>query len=241
MRLEPIKPKKISDQVFEQIRELIFRGELKPGDQLMPERELADALNVSRTTVRNAINKLVVLGLLEHKQGHGTFVKSPESRSENPLAAAMASEDATLSDLLEVRMGLECNSAALAAQRALEKDIAFMEQSLAENRAEVEAGRLGSEADTAFHMAIAYATKNPVQIYLMKNFYDFLFVAIKKSLIHLWEDPSNQDLILSQHTHIFESIKSRDPEAAFEAMRQHIRFVQNFFKNREQGIQPIKK
>lgn len=184
MRLEPIKPKKISDQVFEQIRELIFRGELKPGDQLMPERDMADTLNVSRTTVRNAINKLVVLGLLEHKQGHGTFVQSPESRSENPLAAAMASEDATLGDLLEVRMGLECNSAALAAQRAQDKDIEFMEKSLAEMREEVKAGRLGSEADTAFHMAIAYATKNPVQIYLMKNFYDFLFVAIdRKSVV----------------------------------------------------------
>ena len=82
--LKPIKPKRVSDQVFEQLRELIYRGELKPGDQVMPERELSLALGVSRTTVRNAINKLVVLGLLEHQQGQGTFVRPPEARDRHP-------------------------------------------------------------------------------------------------------------------------------------------------------------
>jgi len=232
LTLKPIKPKKISDQVFEQIRELIFRGTLKPGNQLMPERELADALEVSRTTVRNAINKLVVLGLLEHKQGQGTFVRSPDMRRENPLAAAMQAPDATINDLLEVRMGLECNAAALAAQRAREKDIVLIEASVEEMREEVGSGRLGTEADTSFHMGIAYATKNPVHVYLMKNFYDFLFVGIKKNLTHLYEDPENIDSILDQHGEIFQCIKKHDPDAAFEAMSRHIRFVQDFFKSR---------
>ena len=230
--LQPIKPKKISDQVFDQIRELIFRGQLKPGEQLMPERELAEALEVSRTTVRNAINKLVVLGLLEHKQGQGTFVRSPETRGQNPVAAAMEVEDATISDLLEVRMGLECNAAALAALRANERDLRFMDASLEEMRAEVASGRLGTEADTAFHMALAYAAKNPVHVYIMKNFYDFLFVGIKKNLSHLYEDPENIDLILSQHSEIIEAIRKKDTEQAFRSMRRHIQFVQDFFRNR---------
>jgi len=232
LSLKPIKPKKISDQVFEQIRELIFRGTLKPGNQLMPERELADALEVSRTTVRNAINKLVVLGLLEHKQGQGTFVRSPDMRRENPLAVAMQAPDATIDDLLEVRMGLECNAAALAAQRAREKDIVLIEASLDEMREEVASGRLGTEADTSFHMGIAYATKNPVHVYLMKNFYDFLFVGIKKNLTHLYEDPDNIDSILDQHFEISQCIRKHDSGAAFEAMSRHIRFVQDFFKRR---------
>lgn len=230
--LQPIKPKKISDQVFEQIRELIFRGQLKPGQQLMPERELAEALDVSRTTVRNAINKLVVLGLLEHKQGQGTFVRFPDTRPGNPVAAAMEVEEATISDLLEVRMGLECNAAALAAQRASERDVQFMETSLEEIRIEVNSGRLGTEADTAFHMALAYATKNPVHVYLMKNFYDFLFVGIKKNLSHLYEDPENIDQILRQHSEIITAIKQKDPEKASMAMRRHIQFVQEYFRSR---------
>jgi GntR family transcriptional repressor for pyruvate dehydrogenase complex len=232
MPLQPIKPKKISDQVFEQVRELIFRGQLKAGEQLLPERELSEALGVSRTTVRNAINKLVVLGLLEHKQGQGTFVRSPDTRHDNPLAAAMKVQDASIDDLLEVRMGLECNAAALAAQRANEDDLRFMDASLKEMREEVESGRLGTEADTAFHMALAYATKNPVQIYLMKNFYDFLFVGIKKNLSHLYEDPQNIEEILSQHGKIIDAIRLHDPHQALQAMQHHIKFVQVFFRNR---------
>jgi GntR family transcriptional repressor for pyruvate dehydrogenase complex len=231
--LKPIKPKRITDQVFDQIRELIFRGQLKPAEQLMPERELAAALDVSRTTVREAINKLVALGLLEHKQGQGTFVSSPDNRRDNPLAAAMETEDASLDDLLEVRLGLECNSAALAAQRASEKDLRFLKDSLAEMRAEVDADRLGTEADASFHMAVAYATKNPVQVYLMKNFYDFLFVGIKKNLVHLYEEPGNLDMILRQHAEIYAAVAARNAQEAHDAMKRHITFVMDFFRNRK--------
>ncbi|MCP4721904.1 MAG: FadR family transcriptional regulator, partial [Desulfobacteraceae bacterium] len=71
--IKPIKPKRISDQVFDQIRELIFRGTLKPGEKLMTERELALAMNVSRTTIRDAIQRLVAMGMIVQKQGQGTF------------------------------------------------------------------------------------------------------------------------------------------------------------------------
>ena len=230
--LKPIKPKRISDQVFEQLRELIFRGEMKPGQQIMPERELADALGVSRTSVRDAINKLVVMGLLKQKQGQGTFVRSPNSLEKNPLAVAMETQNATLEDLLEVRMGLECNAASLAASRAVEKDIHFLERSIDQMRKEIDSGRLGTEADVSFHMAISYATRNPLQIYLMKNFYDFLFVGIKENLSHLYEDPKNIDNIIKQHTKIFNTIREHNPEKAFNAMKRHINFVLSFFKNR---------
>ena len=152
--LKPIKPKRISDQVLEQLRELIFRSEFKPGQQIPPERELAEALKVSRTSVRDAIGKLVAMGLLEQHQGQGTFVRVPEPADKHPLAVAMETQNASLEDLLEVRMGLECNAASLAAVRAEESDLQFLEKSLDEMRKEVQAGRLGTEADVAFHMAV---------------------------------------------------------------------------------------
>jgi GntR family transcriptional repressor for pyruvate dehydrogenase complex len=233
LKLKPIKPKRISDQVFDQLRELIFRSQLKPGDQLMPERELATALNVSRTTVRNAINKLVVMGLLEHKQGQGTFVRRPDAKDRNPLAVAMQAEDATLEDLLEVRMGLECNAAALAAERADEKDIHLLEFSLKEMCREVDSERLGTEADVAFHMAIAYATKNPVQVHIMRTFYDFLFFGIRESLAHLYEEPADIQKIIDQHAAIFAAIRAHDRQAAYQAMQNHIAFVLEFFRGRQ--------
>lgn len=233
MDLKPIKLKRISDQVFEQLRESIFRGEIKPGEQIMPERDLARVLEVSRTSVRDAINRLVALGLLEHRQGQGTFVQSPERRCENPLAMAMEDEDATIHDLLEVRMGLECNAALLAANRASDKDIMLLEKSIQEMRDETESGRLGTEADVAFHMAISYATKNPVQVNLMRSFYDYLFVGIKKNLSHLYENPENIKGILKQHHAIYECIRTHDAEAASAAMQRHITFVIEFFKSRK--------
>ncbi|QTA82118.1 Putative HTH-type transcriptional regulator, LutR-like [Desulfonema limicola] len=231
IQLKPIKPKRISDQVFDQLREIIFRGELKPGEKIMPERELSEVLGVSRTSVRDAISKLVVMGFLEQKQGQGTFVKTTENSENNPLAAAMETEDATLIDLLEVRMGMECNAAALAAQRADKKDIQFLESSLEEMKKEINEGGLGTEADVSFHMALSYATKNPLQIYLMKNFFDFLFAGINENLNHLYKEPQNIPEIIKQHTEIITAIKNKDPEKAYKSMKKHITFVMDFFKN----------
>jgi GntR family transcriptional regulator, transcriptional repressor for pyruvate dehydrogenase complex len=231
--LKPVKQKKISDQVFEQIRELIFRGKLKPGDKLTPERDMADTMDVSRTSVRSAITRLVTMGLVEHQQGRGTFVVSPSSRNKNPFAAAMIDQDATIYDLLEVRMGLECVAASLAAKRADATDISAMEQSIEEMKKEILAERLGTQADTSFHMAIAYATKNPLHIQVMKNFYDYLFHGIRESLQSLYENPENIELILNQHKTIMVAIINRDQDKAFQEMQKHIDYVKYFFKNRE--------
>ena len=135
-----------------------------------------------------------------------------------------------ITDLLEVRMGLECNAAALAATRAVDKDFKFMEKSIEEMQKEVASGRLGTEADAAFHMAIAYATQNPLQVFIMKNFYDFLFTGIKVNLEGLYQIPANIDTILEQHRQIYQAIRDHDPEAAYRAMKQHIDFVHQFYK-----------
>ncbi len=230
--LKPIKPKRISDQVFDQLRDLIFRGSLKAGEQLMTERELAESLGVSRPTVREAINKLVAMRLLEHRQGQGTFVKSPGSKSDrNLFAALMDNQDASLQELLEVRLGLECNAVALAAQRATEEDIRELELRLSQMRKEIEEGGLGNDADVSFHMAIAFASKNTVQIHIMKSLYDLLFFGIKEYLIHLYADPQNLDAVIGQHRIIVDSIRRRDSRAASDAMRTHIGFVLDFLKS----------
>ena len=231
--LKPIRPKRISDQVFEQLKDHIFRGHFKPGQQLMPERELAQILGVSRPTVREAINKLVNIGLIEQRQGQGTFVTSPaDSVVKNPLAAVVDGQDITLMDLLEVRLGLECNAATMAAQRATDEDVQDLEKTLVEMIQDIKQGGLGTHHDVSFHMAISYATRNVVQIHVMKSFYDLMFFGIKENLERLYEEPGNLDKIIQQHTDVFESIRRRDPDAAYEAMKRHIMFVINFFRVR---------
>jgi GntR family transcriptional repressor for pyruvate dehydrogenase complex len=229
--LKPVRVKRISDQVFEQIRDLLFRGQLKTGERLMPERELAQVLGVSRPTVREAINKLVTMGFLEHRQGQGTFVRSLDSQRENnPLSAILQGPESSLEDLLEVRMGLEGQSAILAAQRATPEDVRILGNALRAMLTQNQAGELGIEEDVTFHMGIAYATKNTAQIYLMRSFYDLLHFGIKENLTYLWEDPANLPIIQQQHTAIFEAIQSHDPEGAYAAMRSHIGFVLDYVR-----------
>lgn len=238
--IKRIKPKRISDQVFDQIRELIYRGTLQPGEKLMTERELSEAMGVSRTTVRDAIQRLSAMGLIVQKQGRGTYIKEIEGRPENPFAQAMETQNASIQDLLEVRMALECNATAMAARRADEADIQAMDQSIEEMRMEVDSGRLGTQADTGFHMAIAYAAKNPLHILIMRNFYDYLFHNIRENLSCLYQNPGNIKEILNQHRDILDSIKTRDPKKAFLAMQRHITYLMDFFKQPMEELGPAR-
>ncbi len=234
--LKPIRPKRISDQVFEQLKDLIFKGHLKPGEKMMTERDLAQVLGVSRPTVREAINKLVSLGVVEHRQGQGTFVKSPSDDSQkNPLAAIISDPEFDLVELLEVRLGLECNAATLAAQRATEEDVRALQRCLDEMITEIERGGLGSDADVCFHMAIAFASGNEVQIRIMRSLYDMMFYGIRQNLQHLYTEPDNLKEIIRQHTAVFEAIRDRNPGAAFEAMKRHIQYVLDFFRKQRLG------
>jgi GntR family transcriptional repressor for pyruvate dehydrogenase complex len=229
--IKPIKPQRVSDQVFEQLRDLIFRGQLRSGEKLLPERELALALGVSRPTLREAINKLVHLGLVEHHQGQGTFVGPPAGQQDkNPLATLINGHEPTLAELLEVRLGLECQAVVLAAQRASESGLAAIAKCLDDMQVEHRHKRLGIAEDVSFHMAIAYATKNLAQVHIMRTFYDLLHFGIRENLHHLYTEPGNLETIDQQHRAVLEAIRHHDPEAAFTAMKQHITFVLDFVR-----------
>ena len=233
MKLSPIKPKRISDQVFDQLREFILRGKLNPGERIMSERELAVAFDVSRTSVRDAINRLTTMGFLEQRQGRGTFVCLPAFEENNALAAVMKGKNVSIEDLLEVRIGLECNATYLAAERASEKDIYLMEQSIKTLERSTEEGIMDAEADVSFHMAIAYATRNSLQIQIMRDLYDYLWIGIKENQYHLLGGSNAMEEIIKQHTQIADLIKNRDPEHAFRAMFSHLSFVLDFVKDRK--------
>ncbi len=231
LNLKPVKPKRVADLVLEQIRDLIYKGELKPGDQIMPERELAELLGVSRPTIREAIQRLVSMGLLEQRQGQGTFVKSPVAES-NPLASIMNGQEATLEELLEVRMGLECNAAVLAAQRATDEDISELKKYHDAMIQDHRKGGPGNDADVSFHMAIAFASKNTIQINVMRNLYALLFHGIKENLNYLYTEPESIEEIFRTHQKIYESIRDHDSERAYSSMREHIEFVLNFVREK---------
>jgi GntR family transcriptional regulator, transcriptional repressor for pyruvate dehydrogenase complex len=227
-----IRPKRISDQVFEQIQELIYRGQIRPGEQLLPERELAETLNVSRNSVREAINKLIDRSLVENRQGMGTFVRKPDpGQEDNPLSSVLG-DDISVQELLEFRLGLECNAAVLAARKATSEDIVHLNAVMDEMRQMVKEGSMGHEEDVRFHMGIACATKNRVHVHMMKRFYDLLYYGIWKSHMFLYQEKPNLEAILDQHGRILEAIRNHDPQMAYDAMRGHIKFVMEFLAAR---------
>lgn len=224
--LKPIRHHKISDQIFEQLRDMIYRGEYQPGQRLMSERELAMRFGTGRPSVREAILKLIDQGLVCSKRGVGTFVADERTQMENgPLLRILNREQFSIVELQEVRMALESKSAELAAKRATDEDIRLMEQSLERIRIELKKGQTRMGTDLSFHMNIAYASKNPVQIHLMKNIYDVQLHAMEKAYYNLLRSQGIDDLVDNRHEEILRAITSHDSEKARKAMEAHIHMV----------------
>ena len=222
----PVKQKQVSTLVFEQLRDSIFRGQLKPGEQLLPERDLAETMQVSRTSVRNAIIQLITMGYLETRQGKGTFVVDRDvSGSKNPFASIITPGRSTLDELLEFRIGLGLHGSTLAAERATESDITFLEETLVRDENEIITAESETEADIAFHMGIAYATHNSVYVDLTKRFYEYMFYRLKEMHTYLYEVQANLEEVERQHFVILDGINTHNSELASKGMLNHIQFL----------------
>jgi GntR family transcriptional repressor for pyruvate dehydrogenase complex len=131
LSFRPIKTKRIYEEIVEQLKELISKGELKHGQKLPAERELAESLGVSRASVREALTALEAIGILDIRPGEGTFIRETSvSTTFAPLTMILEMEQNSISQLMEVRRVLETEIAALAVQRATEEDLARIEENL---------------------------------------------------------------------------------------------------------------
>lgn len=232
--LKPIHNVGVVDLVYEQIRDLIFSGQLKPGDRLMPEREMAQTLKVSRVALREAIRKLSDHNLVEKKHGSGTFVVDAETRRQSgSLLQLFNGQDFSVQEFLEVRLALECNGAALAAKRATEQDIQLLERNIEELKAQQlkKPEERTPYIDFNFHMNISLASRNTVQIYLMKYFHDIMLFGQKEIFTKLDRKLGERPFLLQQHLEIVKAIKIRDSDLAQKAMRIHIETTMKDYAN----------
>lgn len=232
--LRPPSAKRLADQVFEQLYDLILRGEIKPGQRLMSERRMSEALGISRTTVREAIRKLVEKGLAENRHGAGTFVRAvkPEEPT-NPLLHALRGQKPTLAEILEVRLPLECNGAELAAKRATEEDLRLLAQNIERMRELVVLGPESVDEEVCFHMNISYATNNVVQIQLMRSFFDVLHYGMQELFLKVYALPESPRRVFEQHFRIYDCIRHRDPDGARQAMWDHLSHMTQWLTRQE--------
>lgn len=229
MDFKPIKAKKIYEEVVAQIRRLMAGGALKPGDKLLPERELAEKLQVSRASVREAIRSLEMMGFVEIKPGDGTFVRNTNADDIiQPLAMFLAVEKSSLLEMLELRRIFETASARMAAERATEEELAKLKDSLQkmEEGLNLQDSETGEEFDTAFHYTVAEATHNALLFRLFRTISEDFSRSVSAARRQLYTDAHNPQKIIDQHRRIYEAIKSRNPDKAAQAMFEHLTYAE---------------
>lgn len=218
--LDPVRRERIPENIVAQIQERLEKGELKPGDQLPSERVLAEQLRVSRTSVREALRSLELLGVTESRPGGGTFIRlaSPEAILQ-PLAALTRLHG--LKDVLEVRELLEPALAELAAERASDEDIAAMRAVLEQQERRVARGESFVEEDTRFHYLVAQAARNVLVLRMLHVVMDVLRASREEWL----QSPERARASLEGHRTLLAAIEQRDPDAARTASETHVHHV----------------
>jgi len=223
-----VKPKSVSDEISDQVTSAIFSGKLVPGAKLPPERALAQAFGVGRQALREAIQKLQGMGLLEVRKPQGTFVRALTTDAlHRSLGRIFEGDVGSFLHFLDIRKWMEAMTAAEAAQHATAEDMSHIEATLprlqaAATRSDREAL---DEADVAFHMAIVAATHNTPLLHLVDTFGNIMWASHGLRLAVL--RAQNLKTICEEHAVIAEAIRRQAPDGARDAMLHHIEMIRN--------------
>jgi GntR family transcriptional repressor for pyruvate dehydrogenase complex len=231
MAFETIRKSSAPEMVAEQIIEKITGGELPPGSRLPAQRDLARQLGVGRSSVREAINALVVMGYLEPFQGKGTFIKALLPNADAGIGKLNAAFSASsIFDLMEARDLLECRSAALAAERADDRHIRKLKAAMQAVAGTESDYAIFLDADIRFHAAVADAAGNVVLRELTKLVLEKV-VAHHNELKTALLPPAYRDLSIRTAKRIVEAIVAGDGEAAARWMARHLDAIRDELKH----------
>jgi GntR family transcriptional regulator, transcriptional repressor for pyruvate dehydrogenase complex len=223
--IDPARTGTTAEEVISQLREMIHRGELRPGDRLPPERDLAKILGVSRPTLRGGIRSLAAVGVLESRQGAGTFVvksDGPPALDSSPLRLMASLHGFTSTEMFEARRSLEMAVAGLAAERATSEHMALLSEEIAGMYASLDDPEQFLVHDMRFHQAVASASRNRILTSLMNMVATILFDVRRKTVKRAKDLKESAEM----HRHIYRAIRERDSEAARNAMRDHLMLAQ---------------
>src|SRR6202167_6247906 len=218
-----VKTSRLYEQIVQQVEASILNGQLKPGDQLPAERDLAQSFGVSRTAVREAVRTLREKGLVEPFSGRGTFVTNGTSQAIRQSLDLMIriNQQEGSAHLAEVRLVLEPEIAGLAASRidgqlfgTMRETVAIMERNLQDREAY-------NEADLDFHLALAEAAGNPLILSLL----DSIVGLLREQRSRIFDVEGGPERGQYHHKRILAAVEQRDPEAARGAMREHLQQV----------------
>ena len=223
MTVNTTRGRRLYEDIVQRFRLLIREGALKPGERLPSERVLAEQLQVSRSSVREAIRSLELQGLVVSKRGSGTFINTDNLEAMVALiASTLTSGSDTLKHIFEMRHMLEPQIAGVAAQRATEQEVSDLESILEQQVQEIANGGTGVDADTAFHFALASATHNSALVKVVSAVEDILRRSRDRSL----QEPGRPQRSLASHREILRMIRAGDADGARSAMEYHLTSVE---------------
>lgn len=220
-RFSSARPHRAFDLIIAQIRAMLQSGQLKPGDRLPPERELAEQMEVSRNTVREAIRMLEISGLVTVRPGSGggAFVARPDSAVvARQLSDALNLTDVSLGDITETRLWLESIVVRIACERMTDDDLAALEANvdLAEELTAGEDWSRRAEVHIDFHKILVGATQNPLLIFLMNSVLELLPPIIEAV------GPSRDSAVMTSRRRLMEKLRERDADGAVAEMEKHL-------------------
>jgi len=220
---------RIYEEVVRQIQDFVTSGQLKPGDRLPPERELALRFQVSRSSLRDAIRTLELVGMVRSRQGEGTIVceLSPDALLV-PLGAMLGRRRELVAELLDVRKMIEPGLAARAAAHAEPDQVARLAELIERQRQKMRRGEPVIDEDTEFHYTIALAAGNTVVRKLM----DMLMDLLRESRASGLQVPGRVRRSVTGHRRILRAIQRHDARGAETAMRRHLREIEEVVMRR---------
>lgn len=226
-----IQQSKVSEDIVKQVKSLIRNGQLQPGEKLPSERQLAQMLEVGRSSLREAINTLAMMGLVEIKQRKGIYVRSVGAGLvSDPLRQMMKNDKKAIINLYDLRIDLEVASARLAAKSRTAEQLDLLRQHL--NAAQAENGEYPYKAqnDLDFHSTIAAATDNFLRVHIINEIFTIAGQHLKTALDQFVAQPGSSDMIHKQHEAIFDAIAGQRASKAADAMHTHLKWVKKQFE-----------
>lgn len=232
MIYKQIKPKKIYEEVAEAIHEMIRSGQLKPGDKLDSVQQLAENFQVGRSAIREALSALRAMGLVEMKQGEGTYIKEFEAEQIHfSLSTAILMNREDVVNLLEVRKIIETGAASSAARKRTDENLKVMAAALEEMRISRGDEEVGEKADLQFHLAIADASQNLLLVGLLNHVSELMRETMKETRIFwIYSKRTTLEKLYSEHMKIYEAIAEKDENAAGKAMLKHLDNVEEILE-----------
>lgn len=234
MTRSPVRHVKVADQIADELLDWLRSGELPPGARLPAERELAGRFGVSRTSLRDAVRRLELLGYLDVRQGDGTYARAPDIETlSRPFRDLVHAWPQSAADLLEFRMLLEPEVAALAAERLSDAGAAELRASLARQQTlDRHSPRLTRE-DVLFHDALAQIAGNTVVLRVLGT-----LRAVLQDMRTFALPAAKHEQTVRDHERIIQAVLARDRELARQAMREHLQDVIETYQKAVQDAQP---